>query len=90
MPLSYGFRILEQMSNRFGKVGESLKEFVRLRYRAVFSQLHWCDSSGQFHAPCFYLCLTANVSFPSSKSENGSPSLSSKRTAFSDVDKFGR
>src|SRR2546421_5299351 len=43
MLLSYGFRILEQMSNRFGKVGEPLKEFVRLRYQAVFSQLHWCD-----------------------------------------------
>lgn len=80
---SYGFRILELMSSRWGKVGEPSKEFVRLRYQAVFSQLHRCDSSRQFHLPCFYLCLAVNVSFPSGKSENGSLSLSSKPTAFS-------
>lgn len=82
---SYGFRTLE-LSSRLGKVGEPSKEFVRLRYQAVFSQLHRCDSSRQFHLPCFYSSLAVNVSFPSGKSENGSLSLT---RLFPDIDKFG-
>lgn len=80
---SYDFHTLKLMSGRFGEVGEPSKEFVRLRYQAAFSQLHRCDSSRQFHVPCFHLCLVVNVSFPSGKSENGTLSLSSKRRAFS-------